>query len=443
MFVAQGFISAIVQRKDLEPPHLDSVFWIIMAVSTALTLASLAFGGLWAGLCGIPQLAQVIGVLSISIPLRGLTVVQEAVLSREMNFKSLAFRTNLSVIGGGLVGVAMAFAGMGVWALVGQHLVKSVLAVAILWQQSSWRPSTRFSRHHAVDLLAFSMKSFPATLLEFGGRQAETFIMGLYFGPQAVGLYRFANRLVETATTLVTRALWFVAFPYFSRSQEDREELTRKVLWCIRLAAAFTMPVLACLVVVSDPFLAVIGPEWANAGDVLKILCIYGAVKCLTLFMGPVTYAVSKPQILSGFMAVYCVLICAVCFGIGIVFREAGDYWQVTAMAWARAGVMLVLYLPAAVFFMMRYTGASLARFAWVAAPATAAAAVGICSAYGLGLVEEVKGLPPLVLVPGYGTLAGTVAVAVLLILDRKVRETTFETTSNFVRFIRRRAVSS
>src|SRR4051812_14255219 len=133
MLLNQGLLAALVQKKNLEASHLDTVFWTNLAFSLSLAGISILLSGWWGRVNHLPELGFVISALSVCIPIEGLAIVQVAVLQRDMDFKSLALRTNASVVLGGVVGVVMALAGYGIWALVAQQIVKDILALLLLW----------------------------------------------------------------------------------------------------------------------------------------------------------------------------------------------------------------------------------------------------------------------------------------------------------------------
>src|ERR1700722_5052837 len=98
MFLDQGFMAALIQKKNLEPAHLDAVFWMDQALSVFLVGVSILLSGWWAAKNHAPEIAVIISVLSLSIPMQGLAVVQGAILSREMDFRGLSIRSNVAVL---------------------------------------------------------------------------------------------------------------------------------------------------------------------------------------------------------------------------------------------------------------------------------------------------------------------------------------------------------
>ena len=86
----------------------------------------------------------------------------------------------------------MAVSGFGVWALVGQQIVKDLSAVILLWNLSAWRPRFEFSWKHLRELMGFSTSNFISQLAIFFDAQAGAILMGTLFGPIPVGLARLA-----------------------------------------------------------------------------------------------------------------------------------------------------------------------------------------------------------------------------------------------------------
>ena len=115
LLLEQGLTTAIIQRKDLTDRHLDTAFWLVLATATALLVGTLALAGWWAELNGAPDLADVLRVMSPIVVVEALAVVQRALLQRSLDFKQLALRANTATVFGGVVGVAAALAGAGVW----------------------------------------------------------------------------------------------------------------------------------------------------------------------------------------------------------------------------------------------------------------------------------------------------------------------------------------
>ena len=295
MFLDQGLVAALIRKADLQPEHCNAVFWMNLLLSAVLVAITIAISGWWGRVNHAPDLGRLLSVMSLSIPLEGLSIVQSALLRRSMDFKSLSIRSNVSVLIGGVAGIGMAVSGFGAWSLVGQQLFRDTSALVLLWKLGSWRPSLRFSWRHLKELLGFSTQNFVAQLGIFADVQAGPVLLGALFGPVAVGLYRLADRLMASVVMMAS-SIQTVSLPQFSRVQNQPEELRSSALSCIRLGAMVTVPLLTVLAAVSRELLAVLGSQWVPAADAVSILCFLGATLVLSMFTGPLLQALGRPR---------------------------------------------------------------------------------------------------------------------------------------------------
>lgn len=378
MLLQQGMIPALIQRKDLRPEHLDSAFWMVMGTSGALTIASIGLSGWWASVNRLPDLQAVISVLSILIPVKGLVVVQEARLRRNMDFRPLAIRTTASVLVGGIVGVVLAVRGFGVWAIVGQQLTTGIVELVVLWSITNWRPRLRFSRRCARELLGFSAGSSLASFGVFVNNRSDALLIGLFFGPAAVGLYRFASRWVDMLIEVSVRSLQAVSLPELSRLQHDSNHFEDRLLAVLRLSSLLALPALGILAAASDPLMTLVGPEWSDAVVPLQILCGVGAVKALTLFNGPMLQALGKTRSLAGLAWVAAILSALGFVLAAVVLRDVSPTGQVSGMAVSRLVLYGVVFLAMNLVLLLRVSGLSLAHVVGAVSPATASALAAV-----------------------------------------------------------------
>jgi PST family polysaccharide transporter len=339
MLVRQGMVPALVQRQQLEQTHVNSAFWLIAATGVVLTAVSLLLSSWWAQVNRTPDLEPVINALSVVILLQALAVVPEALFSRRMDFRSLAMRTNSAALVGGVVGLAMALTGFGVWALVAQHIVKATVDLIVLWRMTDWRPTLAFDWPASRQLLGFSLSTTIAGFGDFVTNRADALLMGLFFGPTAVGLYRLAARVVDLIVDVTVRSFHSVSLPELSRLQDDGPRFADRITRMISSTGLIALPLLAIVAGASELLMAVIGEEWAAAAAPLSVLCIAGAVTVLTMFAGPVAMAVGKPHVLAIVMWVSAAISAVSLVIAGFLLMEATVEVQVLGMAVAKVAL--------------------------------------------------------------------------------------------------------
>ncbi|MEM9714337.1 MAG: oligosaccharide flippase family protein, partial [Actinomycetota bacterium] len=376
LLVRQGMVPAIVQRRELTPAHQDTAFWMTMGAAAVLTLLSLALAPWWASVNDLPDLAAVIWWLSITIPLKGLTVVQEGLLRREMAFKSLAARTNGAALVGGLAGIVAAVSGAGVWALVIQQIVSAAVEVLTLWWVSSWRPGLRVRRDAARDLLGFTSGSLLASLGTFVNNRGDALIIGLFFGPVAVGLYRLAARLVNVVVDISARALQQAALPELARLQDDRARFIRRATEVMRTTAILSLPTFGLIAGTAPAFLRLLGEEWEPAAVPLQLLCATGAVRSFGLVVGAILQATGRPQLFAVVTWGSAALSTAAFVFAGITLADLSLTSQVNGLAATRAVVFAGPLFVLNLIVLQRAAGVSTRSVLGVTGPSATAGAV-------------------------------------------------------------------
>jgi O-antigen/teichoic acid export membrane protein len=297
IFVEQGFSNAIVQRKEVTPSHLDTAFWTNISVGLLMTVVSIAAAPLVANFFKQAQLIPILSWLSVSFTINALSSVQEAIFKRNLNFKPLALRTLIATIAGGCTGTAMAFAGYGVWSLIGQQLVSGSVQVTILWWSSDWRPRLLFSRDCFRELFVFGINIVGINILNFINRQSDDLLIGYYLGPTALGYYAIAYRIYLIMTQLLTGIISQVAMSTFSRLQHELEKLRSAFYTFTELTSFIAFPAFIGVAVLAPELVNFLfGEKWQPSVPVMQILAFIGLQHVVSYFYATVLMAMGKPS---------------------------------------------------------------------------------------------------------------------------------------------------
>ncbi|HEU4450251.1 MAG TPA: lipopolysaccharide biosynthesis protein [Gaiellaceae bacterium] len=423
VFLEQGFATAIIQRDDLESDHLDSAFWLNLVWCLILAGVTVAVSGWWAEVNGAPVLQEVLSVLSLLLVIEGLNIVQQAYLQRKAEFKKLAIRTNVAALVGGVLGLALALAGAGVWSLVAQQLAMDATALVLIWILSPWRPGRRFSRRHARELLGFSTHVFVANFGGFVNRRADALLIGVFFGPAVVGVYRLADRFVDLLLDLTMRPVGLIALPLFSRLQRDRENLRAAVETCLRVTLVAAVPALLVLAACGDFLLGVMGSEWSSGVDALKLLAVAGIGKAVISFTGPLLFAVGRPAFRAVMLWLLGAASAAAVAVVAGLLETASDERQIFGVAASRAVLFVLVFVPVNLIIVRWLTGFGFREFARMAAAPTAAGVAAIAVVLLLRETTAIESAPPIAGLAVAAVLAVATAVGTLLALDARARE--------------------
>lgn len=295
-FLNQGFAQALIQRKELEPEHLDTAFWTNVGIGSGLTIITLVVADHVTLSFGQPQLAPILRSLSVLFLLNSCGGVQQAILERQFAFKAIAFRGLVGTLIGGIAGITLALSGFGVWSLVGQQIVQELIGVFTLWQVSSWRPRLRFSARHFQHLFRFGISSLGFNLLTFFNTRADDFLIGYFLGAAALGYYSIAYRILEVMTQLLVSTSNQVALPSFSRLQTDPDQFRRAFNTATQLTSLIAFPTFLGVAALAPELVSLLfGAQWQPSIAVMQVLAWAGLLRSISFFKGAVFMALGKP----------------------------------------------------------------------------------------------------------------------------------------------------
>jgi teichuronic acid exporter len=284
-----GLGAAVVQQAELDHDDLSTVFWT--NVIAGLFLASFVYlcAPLIAGFYRQPAVKPVLQVLSIWFLVGALIPAQVALLTRELDFKTLALRQMGGVLAGGLVGVWMAVAGFGVWSLVAQALVSQLGGAVLMWALSPWRPKRVFDIGRFRKLSRYGVRFTGAALLKFWGRSADRLLVGKCLGSGPLGYYQVASSWMLVPQVLVYEVIGRVAFPALSRVQDDLEAVRKGFVFGAGLIGVVVVPVMGVVIVAAPELVHVIyGSKWLAAVLPMQFLALIGIRQTVLIMNGPV-----------------------------------------------------------------------------------------------------------------------------------------------------------
>jgi O-antigen/teichoic acid export membrane protein len=287
LFGELGFGVALIQRPNVESRHLSSVFVLNCFLGVLLTAIGIAAAGMFARFYRTPEVGPVAAALSLNFLLNALVFTQTALAQRELRFRQLAIRDISASVVGGVVGVALAYLGFGIWSLVAQALTASAIGTIMLWSVSSWRPHLREASWSTIrELWPYSSRILSSNVLKFFAQNTDRVLIGYLLGPVTLGVYAFAVKIVLTPVSTITSAFGGYLFPAFAQAQADVALVRSMYLHYCRAIASLTLPALVLAWLLAPSLIPMIfGQRWASAVPLIQGLTIVAAAQS---FFGPV-----------------------------------------------------------------------------------------------------------------------------------------------------------
>lgn len=275
VFVNSGFSQAIIQKKDITPQEISTVFFFNLAMSVSLYGLLYLSSPLIAHLFDMPTLTPILRVLGSVLIINSLSIVQIAILTKALRFKQQAVVHLAALFFSGAVGLSMAFSGYGVWALVGQSLVNAAAQTVAYWLTNRWRPLLHFALRDIARLWGFSSKLLVSSLIDTLYRHLQTILIGKFYSARDLGFYtqghRFPDLVAMNATGIVQR----VSFPVLATIQEDNVRLRIAYKRIIDSVVFFVFPALLLMSAVARPLIEVLlTAKWLPAVPYLQVLAL-------------------------------------------------------------------------------------------------------------------------------------------------------------------------
>ena len=276
VFVSQGFASSLIQKKDADELDFSSMFYASLVVSSGIYLIiflaapmiSRFFGE------GYELLTPILRVMGLQIPVSAVKSIQQAYVSRHLQFRKFFYATLGGTLVSAAVGIIMALKGFGAWALVGQYLTNTVIDTSILTLTVKWRPRLEFSAARLKGLFAFGSKMLFAGLVDEIYTNLRSFVIGKQYTSADLAFYNKGHQFPSLFITNVNSSLMAVLFPVMSRFQTDRERLVEVCRKAIKVSTFVIFPIMAGLAAVSENFIGVLlSDKWLPCVPYVRIFC--------------------------------------------------------------------------------------------------------------------------------------------------------------------------
>lgn len=275
VFIDSGLGNALIQKKDADDLDFSTVFVFNVIFSVALYLVMFLIAPIIAKFYGINQLVPVVRVLSLTLIFSGVKNVQQAYVSRHMQFKRFFFATLGGTIGAAVVGIVMAYCGLGVWALVGQYIFNGFVDTFILWLTGDWKPKWKFSYLRFKQLFSYGWKLLGTSLLNTIYMDLTQLAVGKIYAPADLALYNRGRQYPGLLVISINSSIESVSFPAFSKVQDDIVRLKEMTRWAIKIGFFIMAPAMLGLACVAEPVVRLmLTDKWIGCVFYLRVYCV-------------------------------------------------------------------------------------------------------------------------------------------------------------------------
>lgn len=275
VFLLQGFTTALIQKKDADELDFSSVFFANLIMAVVIYIVFFLSAPLVATFYKEERLVLIMRVLSLNVIAGAFAAVHNSVMAKNLEFKKSFFRVAANVVTQGLVGIACALLGFGVWSLVVSKLAGTTVGTIVICTTVKWRPKFLFSIKRLKKLFSYSSKVLVVNLVNVVFNNIHSLIIGRYFTKAELGYYQRGQQFPTVLTTAIDGSLSEVLYPTLSRIQDDLEKVKATLRRSMKTSMFVVLPMLLGLIAISEELILLLLTEkWLPCIPYLQLTCV-------------------------------------------------------------------------------------------------------------------------------------------------------------------------
>ena len=273
--VDSGFSTSLIRKNDTTDEDYNTMFITNMAMSLLVYTILFFCAPLISYFFKRPELTNLTRVTGLILIFQALSIIQVTILTKRIDFKTKAKASFVAAVTSGIIGIAMAYTGFGVWSLVGQQLSNKLIYSICLWILNKWWPKLKFNLSSFRYMWGFGWKMMLAGLLNNIWAQLYQVVVGRFYSPATLGQYTRSKEYASLFSSNFTNIIQRVTYPALSEIQDDKERMVAAYRRIIKVCMFITSVLLISLGAVAEPFIyCLIGLQWHEAATYLPLICI-------------------------------------------------------------------------------------------------------------------------------------------------------------------------
>ncbi len=284
LLIDSGFSYALIQRKEPTETDYSTVLWFNMSVALAiyfiLYLAAPLISDCFQGDRRLIPLSR---VMFISFILNASAIVQTNRLMKRMDVKMIAISNSVGLILAAVIGIWLAYAGYGAWAIVWQTITLSAVKSAILWITQRWLPKLKFSWTALKSFMGIGSRMMFTSFLNTLFQNIYSFFIGNRVGMVSLGYYTQSDKWSKMGVMSFSQVLTSTFLPTLSAVQDQPERFCQMCSKINRFTTYLLFPIFFGLIILAEPiFHLLFGTKWDPSIILFQLLIIRGIFTILT-----------------------------------------------------------------------------------------------------------------------------------------------------------------
>jgi len=254
LFGNLGLGAALVHKKNIDDEYISTAFWSSIFVSIGLMLMSIIIAPFASMFFNEPIIKWVIICLSVNFVISSSSSIHRTLLYKDVKMKKMAFVEIVSRFTRVIIIITCAFFGMGFWSIVVGMILELILKTTLFIVTARWKPTFYFSKSKFKELFRYGKNIYGQGFLTYFNQNMDFIVTGRLLGAKLLGFYQFSYNLPYLVKSYVRDGIGPVAFPVFSKVQNDDERLARGFFNATKYISMITFPLMFGLSFCAEDF---------------------------------------------------------------------------------------------------------------------------------------------------------------------------------------------
>ncbi len=275
VFVDSGLSQSLIRKQNCTSSDYSTIFWVNLAIGVVCYILLWVSAPCIADFYGNSELVSITRVTSILIIIGSVTLIQQTILTKDVDFKTLTKSSIIGTLISGVASIILAFCGFGVWSLVWRSVINQSVRSAILWLQNRWKPELIYSKITLKEHFRFGSNILIISIISAIYKNISNLIIGKSYSEKILGYYTNADQYSMMPSATITAITGKVSYPVLSEMQNDDMKLKANVNKLITNVMYISFAVMFGLAAMAEPLIGVVlGAKWLPSVVMFQALCL-------------------------------------------------------------------------------------------------------------------------------------------------------------------------
>lgn len=274
VFVQSGFNTALIQNKNVTEEDYSSVFWVSLGIAGIMYGLIYLAAPLIARFYAMPDIVSPLRVLALMLFPGAMNSIQLAKVSRELDFKKVFYSNIGGILIAGGIGIAIAFLGGGLWALVAQSVLNIIVACIVMLFTVNWHPRLVCNLKRVIELFQFGWKLLVSNLLDTLYADLYSLVIGKKYDSGTLGYYNRGKQFPQFLISAINGSIQSVMLPAMSAEQDEKNRVKEMMRSSMTMSAYIIFPMMAGMAAVAAPLTKLLlTDKWLPCVPYMQLYC--------------------------------------------------------------------------------------------------------------------------------------------------------------------------